>query len=220
MDGGGRRPAAEQAYDAIRHRIMSGALESGARLTEQALAEELGLSRTPVRAAITRLVHEGFVERGDGYSTRVAEFPAEELDQLFEVRRRLECYAAERAARLADPAQIDELERLAEEMEALTPPATEAAFAALSKANAAFHRVLAEAARSPRLMAVLAVAIDVGVVARTYRAYTAADLVRSARHHRELVDALRARSPEWASSVMSSHVLAAAISAGGGRGPR
>lgn len=214
MDGAGRQPAADQAYRAIRQRIMSGALASGTRLTEQALAADLGLSRTPVRAAITRLLHEGFVEKGDGYSTRVAGFPEEELDQLFEVRRRLECYAAERAATRATPAQIVELDRLTDEMEALTPPESADAFAALSTANAAFHRVLAEAACSPRLMAVLAVAIDVGVVARTYRSYTAADLIRSARHHRELVDALRARSPDWASSVMSAHVLAAAASAG------
>lgn len=213
MDGPPRQPAATQAYEAIRNRIMSGEFPGGMRLTEQGLAEDLGLSRTPVRGAMTRLLHEGFIEKGDGYSTRVAAFPEEELDQLFEVRRRLECYAAERAARLATPEEIDELDRLAAEMIALTPPRDPDDYAALSTANASFHRVLAEAARSPRLRAVLAVAVDVGVVARTYRAYQPADLIRSARHHQELVEAIRARSPEWASSVMSSHVLAAAVSA-------
>lgn len=213
MDGAVRLPAAEQAYLAIRARIMSGDLADGARLTEQSLAEELGLSRTPVRAAITRLIHEGFVDRGEGYSTRVAHFPEDELDQIFEIRRRLECYAAGRAAELASDEQIAELDRLTARMEALTPPRSPKAYDEISAINTEFHRVIGEAAASPRLMAVLQMAVDVGVVVRTYHSYSEADLIRSAKHHRELVDAIRARSREWAESVMSSHVLAAGHSA-------
>ena len=213
MDGDARLPAAEQAYLALRARIMSGALAGGARLKEQSLAQDLGLSRTPVRAAITRLIHEGFAERGEGYSTRVARFPEDELDQIFEIRRRLECYAAERAADLASDAQIAELDDLTTRMEALTPPQSPQDYEQIAAINASFHRIIAEAAASPRLMAVLQMAVDVGIVARTYHSYAEADLVRSARHHRELVDALRARAPDWAASVMSSHVLAAAKSA-------
>jgi DNA-binding FadR family transcriptional regulator len=57
----------------------------------------------------------------------------------------------------------------------------------------------------------------VGVVARTYYSYSESDLIRSARHHSEIVDAIAARAPEWAESVMSAHVLAAATSAFPGR---
>lgn len=208
-----RQPAKELAYRAIRAKIMSGELGDGTRLKEQSLASDLGFSRTPVREAITRLVHEGFVERGEGYSTRVAQFPEGELDQIFEIRRRLECYAAERAAKLATPEQIGELDRLSAEIADLTPPRTDNDYAQISALNAAFHRILSEAAQSPRLMAVLSTAVDVGVVSRTYHSYSDEDLIRSARHHQELVDAIRARSEEWAASVMSSHVLAAAHSA-------
>ncbi len=215
MDDAVRLPAAEQAYLAIRARIMSGDLADGARLTEQSLAEELGLSRTPVRAAITRLIHEGFVERGEGYSTRVAHFPEDELDQIFEIRRRLECYAAGRAAERASNQQIADLDDLTTRMEALTPPRTPNDYEEISGINTDFHRIISEAAASPRLMAVLQMAVDVGVVVRTYHSYSEADLLRSAKHHRELVDAIRARSRDWAESVMSSHVLAAAHSASG-----
>lgn len=213
MDVDERQPATEVAYQVIRGRIMAGTLQSGARLTERGLAEELGLSRTPVREAINRLVHEGFAERGDGYSTRVAAFPDAELDQIFEIRRRLECYAAERAALRANDVQVDQLDRLTQDMEDLTPPVTAADYEKISNINTAFHRIISEAARSPRLMTVLQMAVDIGIVARTYHSYSEADLIRSARHHRELVDAIRARNPEWAASVMSSHVLAAAHSA-------
>ncbi|MFK7751325.1 MAG: GntR family transcriptional regulator [Sedimentitalea sp.] len=210
MDGDSKVPARDLAYEAIRARIMSGDLPEGKRLKEQSLASEMGLSRTPVRDAINRLVHEGFAERGEGYSTRVAQFPENELDQIFEIRRRLECYAAERAAERASVDQLDQLDALTTEMEALTPPETDADYSRISQINSAFHRIICEAAQSPRLMAVLAMSVDIGIVSRTYHSYSPADLVRSARHHRELVDAMRARAPDWASSVMSSHVMAAA----------
>lgn len=219
MDGDNtRQPAAELAYEAIRARIMSGDLADGERLKEQSLASEMGLSRTPVREAINRLIHEGFAERGEGYSTRVAHFPEDELDQIFEIRRRLESYAAERAAERASEAQIEELDRLTTEMERLSPPKTDSDYEQISAINADFHRLLADAANSPRLKVVLSMAVDVGIVARTYRSYSDADLIRSAKHHREIVDAIRARSPEWAGHVMSSHVLAAARSAGRRKG--
>lgn len=214
-----RQPAAEQAYQAIRARIVSGVLRSGERLVEQALAQDLGLSRTPVRTAITRLITEGFAERSEGYSTRVAQFPEDELDQIFEIRRRLECYAAGRAAERASPEQVAQLDALTVQMEARTPPKDPEDFNEISRINTEFHRIISEAACSPRLMAVLQMAVDVGVVARTYRNYAEADLTRSARHHRELVDAIRARAPAWAESVMSSHVLAAGVRAGRDPGP-
>ncbi|MEM8801426.1 MAG: GntR family transcriptional regulator [Pseudomonadota bacterium] len=204
-----RIPAADQAYLQIRRRILSGALAAGERLKERDLAEELGISRTPVRSAITRLIHEGFAERGGGYSTRVASFPDQELEQIFEIRRRLESYAAGQAALLATEAQIDRLDDLTKQMEALTPPRSDDDRQELAAINAEFHRIIAEAAASPRLMAVLQMAVDVGIVTRTFHVFSDADRIRSARHHREIVDAIRARSQNWAESVMSSHILAA-----------
>lgn len=213
MDGSNRPPATDTAYDALRARILSGELSPGERLVEQALAEELGLSRTPVREAIRRLMHEGFVEKGQGYSTRVADFPEEELAQLFEIRRRLECYAAGRAAKMASDEEIAELRYLSEQMSKHTPPKSPEEYDIISAANTKFHRIIYEAARSPRLTALIASAVDVGVVARTYYNYSETDLLRSAQHHNEIVDAIAAHAPEWAESVMSSHVLAAASSA-------
>lgn len=210
MDGEDRIPAADQAYLKIRRRILAGDLAAGERLKERELAEELGLSRTPVRSAITRLIHEGFVERGGGYSTKVASFPDQELDQIFEIRRRLECYAAGQAALLASADQIDRLDDLTTRMEALTPPRSNDDRQELAAINTEFHRIIAEASASPRLMAVLQMAVDVGIVTRTFHVFSDADRIRSARHHRELVDAIRARSQDWAESVMSSHILAAA----------
>ena len=210
-DGGEPRrgSAAESAYAALRAEILAGALAEGDRLTETALAERLGLSRTPIREALNRLALEGFVDRAPGAAARVARFPEDEVAQIFSIRVLLEGYAARRAAERASPARIAELARLADAMEARTPPRSEADLEALSAANEAFHRRLMEAAEAPRLAGLLAYTVQVALVQRTYRRFTERDLVRSARHHQELVEALRARAPDWAASVMAAHLLAA-----------
>ncbi|MBA5764860.1 GntR family transcriptional regulator, partial [Vibrio sp. 404] len=66
-----RMNAAEAAYRTIRAKIVSGELAEGERLTEKRLSKDLGLSRTPIREAVGRLILEGFVERQSGYTTRV-----------------------------------------------------------------------------------------------------------------------------------------------------
>ena len=204
-----RSDAVHLAYERIRHDIVTGVLAENERLTEQSLAERLGLSRTPVRAAIGRLVHEGFVDQGPGYSTRVARFPEDELDQVFQLRLQLEGFAARRAAQFANTDQILRLRALAARMSELTPPDNSVHYAELSSSNEQFHRLIVQAACSPRLFAILSVAVDVGVVARTYALYSEADLRRSSRHHHEIADAIEAGSPDWAESVMRSHLLAA-----------
>ncbi len=206
-------PAAEQAYRWIRRAILTRELGEGERLTETRLAADLGLSRTPVREAISRLTHEGFVEQQQGYTTRVARFPQDEVEQIFHIRRLLEGYAARRAARHASGAQIAELRGLCQEMGRHTPPRTQADYETIARANERFHRIIVEATRSPKLQALLSVAVDVGMVARTYHLYSRDDLIRSLRHHVELVDAVVARAETWAENVMSAHIMAAASAA-------
>lgn len=205
--------ASDHAYDRIRHDIATGVLKEHERLTEQALAKRLGLSRTPVREAISRLVHEGFIERQGGYSTRVARFSSDETEQIFQLRLLLEGYAAKRAATLATDEQLQTLRDLANTMTGCTPPQSAKDYDTIARANEAFHRTLCEAAKSPRLTALLAVAIDVGLVAKTYRLYSEQALMRSCQHHHELVDAISARSPQWAENVMAAHILAAQATA-------
>lgn len=212
-DGDIRVPAAEHAYQVLRDRILSSKLAGGDRLIEDGLAKELGISRTPIRAAITRLIHEGLVERGEGYSTCVAQYEREELLRIFEIRRRIESYAARLAATNVTPEQIARLDAITTRMEAITPPATPRDYDEISAINAEFHGIIQEAAATPRLTAVLNMVVDVGVVAHTLHHFSEADLRRSAQHHRELVDALRSGVPDWAESVMSSHVSAASHAA-------
>lgn len=206
---GTKSAASELAYNQIRQDIISGVLEEHERLTEQALAERIGLSRTPVREAIKRLIHEGFIENESGYSTRVASFSVDQAEQIFQLRIMLEGYAIRRAVSFATKEQISTLRTLATRMSQLIPPSTARDYDDIARANEQFHRTIAEAANSARLTALISVAVDVGLVARTYRSYSEAALLRSCQHHHEMVDAIEAGSPDWAESVMTSHLLAA-----------
>lgn len=204
------KSASEHAYDALREAIASGEFAGGQRLTEQMLSQRFGISRTPIRDALRRLEMEGLIAAGNGRGFRVAEWTGDEIDQVFTIRAMLESYAIERATRLATDAQIDELERLSEIMIARTPPRNEEDFNILSDANEHFHKHIIEAAQSERLARLISMTIDMALVFRTYKMYSERDLQRSSQHHREMVEAMRARAPAWAANVMRSHLLAAA----------
>ena len=202
--------ATEIAYRSIRTNIVSGEYAEGERLTETRLSDELGLSRTPIREAIGRLILEGFIENQGGYTTRVAKFPEDEVEQVYEIRRLLECYSVRRAARLATDDDIALLRAIHDRMKADTPPSDEDAHVRLTLANEEFHKSIVAAARSPRLQALIVTAFEMGMVVRTYRMFTPSELRRSLNHHAELIEAIEAREPDWAESVMSAHLLAGA----------
>lgn len=212
MRGEDDRPAsaADSAYLRLRAEILSGDLAPDERLTEVALADRLGISRTPVREAVKRLLIEGFVTRAPGEGLRVTALRSDEVDQIFRIRLMLESYGARRAAEHASAAEIAELHRLADIITAHSPPASDEDHEVMSEANAAFHRTIMQAARSPRLGSMLSLAVNLGLVLRTYRMYSPHDMARQARHHHDIAEAISARDPDWAEAAMSAHVLAAA----------
>ncbi len=205
-----RLNAADSAYHALRDDILSGVLKPDDRLTEVTLADRLNMSRTPVREAVKRLLIEGFLTRAPGEGLRVTGLEPDEVQQIFQIRLKLEGYGARRAAEHATPAEQAELHRLADVMTTYTPPKTDQDFEIISDANAAFHRTIMLAARSPRLGAMMSLAINLGLVLRTYRMYDDHDMIRQSRHHHDIAEAISARDPDWAEAAMSSHVLAAA----------
>ncbi len=205
-----RLNAADSAYHALRDDILSGVLKPDDRLTEVTLADRLNMSRTPVREAVKRLLIEGFLTRAPGEGLRVTGLEPDEVQQIFQIRLKLESYGARRAAEHATPAEQAELHRLADVMTAHTPPKADQDFDTISEANAAFHRTIMLAARSPRLGAMMSLAINLGLVLRTYRMYDDHDMIRQSRHHHDIAEAISAGDPDWAEAAMSSHVLAAA----------
>src|SRR5438552_16279828 len=86
----------EAAYDAILENILSGALISGAVVSEVSLARELNVSRTPVHQALTRLAKEGLIEHGTGRKPRIARFGRDDVIEIYDMRLLLETAATQR----------------------------------------------------------------------------------------------------------------------------
>ncbi|GGJ22427.1 GntR family transcriptional regulator [Deinococcus roseus] len=88
----------DEIYQLLRHQILSGGIQPGARIAEIELCERFGVSRTPIREAIQRLVQEGMLEANANKSVRVRVLSAEEARQSYQVREALDGLAAELAA--------------------------------------------------------------------------------------------------------------------------
>jgi DNA-binding GntR family transcriptional regulator len=139
---------AQQAYNQIRHEILTCILPPGQVLSERTLAQQYDMSKTPVREALGQLYHEGLVRRLPGRGYLVAPITIEDVQNLFDLRLILEVAAVERAARRLSPAQIAILKNMASISYRLDDPESHVAFL---DANRKFHLTLAEASGNRRL---------------------------------------------------------------------
>jgi DNA-binding GntR family transcriptional regulator len=111
----------QRAYEQIKQMIVSGELAPGTFLTERPLASRLEMSTTPVRSALERLDHEGFVSISPQQGAAVRAFSFHEISELYEIRIALEPFVARRVAGRLTPAQLERLEAsLAAQRENLT----------------------------------------------------------------------------------------------------
>ena len=202
------------AYEQIREAIVEGRYAPGQRLIEQRLASDLVLSRTPVREALLRLEAEGLVVSEKHRGAIVRPVTAQEIEDLYALRTRLESLAAECAARRRTPADIAELDEAVDAFEAAIPAAVKAGKKSdlagtreLTRANGRFHDAVLRAARSDRLTRVLAGSVDVPLVFQSLRKFDRPQLERSGLFHALIRDAIVAREPERAGRLMTEHVL-------------
>ncbi len=197
--------ASDRAYAEIRALILAGEIAPGASVTEQMLAEIVGVSRTPVRDALRRLEAELYIRRSGSKRLLVADWSRDDLAEMFTLRAMLEAHAAARAAERIEPSALVELKetnaRLAAELARPVPD-----IAVFLAENRRFHELVINAAGSPRLAGMLGKLVEQPVVRRTAARYSADELRRSEREHAELILALEARDPDWARAVMTAHI--------------
>lgn len=194
---------AEQAYHAVRASIADGRLAPGARITERNLAAALDISPTPVREAISKLEHEGLLERVGVRRLQVADHPAETLHELREIEVMLRGAEARFAARKISPETVARMRRSVEELvegRASLSLAEQYAMAQL------FDAEIARAAANPALRSLID---SYGIYATDYRRQAAEHDAKSPKwvatrieQHRALVEALAARDEDEAERVM------------------
>lgn len=199
-----QRSLASQVHDAICDSLASGELAPGERIVVERLAERLGVSPTPVREAVARLVQEGLIEDASNGKLRIVPLTPSYVRDTFQVRGVLEGLAAELAALRITPGQIDGLrEALATTEVALVEGKHEAHV----RTDALLHRTVAEASGN-------------AVLAREFRALAAhVDYIRgySQRHigdhirrshdeHTRIVELLGLGDGEAARRAMERHI--------------
>jgi GntR family transcriptional regulator of vanillate catabolism len=203
----------ERATRDVRGLILSGELPAGARLTEVALSERLGVSRTPLRQALERLISEGLLIRNPGGGCQVASFDLDDITDAIELRGVVEGTAARLAAeRGADPALMQEACAILDAIDSnVNAPGAED-FDAYVRLNAEFHDVLS------RLSGSAVVAREVKRIARLPLASPSAflrgqdmvpdfmtSLVRAQAQHRAILEAIAAREGARAEALAREH---------------
>jgi DNA-binding GntR family transcriptional regulator len=146
--GRAHQPLRRAVYDEVQRRIVDGRLQQGQRIFEDQLAQELDVSRNPVREALQALQSEGFVELEPRRGARVAVITAERANELFELREALEGMVARLAAQRRTPDQLLGLQRL---VQLGADAARSGDLLALPALNTEFHRLLCNAANNAML---------------------------------------------------------------------
>lgn len=206
------RPASAVAAALIRDAITQGRLEPGARLKEENLAAELGLSRTPVREALVLLQSEGLVEAVPNRGAFVRSYDADDLRDMYELRALLEGFAARRAAERISDTQLKALRASCSRFERLVARAgqpTTATVRELVRENAVFHDAVLAAAGNERLAVMVRQVVAIPLVYKSYVWYTQDQVRSSARAHALLVRAFEQRHAARAESLMREHIHAA-----------
>lgn len=199
----------EYAYMQVRDRILTGAYKPGTRLGEQAIADELRLSRTPVREALRRLSETGLVELKPNQRATVMGWSVDLLRDTFDTRVLLESEGARHAATEITEVELKGLADLMQAMEEAMVADAPGSGDLVGRLNQQFHAGIVEASRRRH---VIRLAENLRFQPRMVIGRP--DLAEEFRHrsmhqHREIHRALEARDPEWAEATMRAHLLAA-----------
>lgn len=198
--GGGQ--LGDRAYADLKALIVGFELQPGESLSEKALSERLGLSRTPIREACQRLAREGLVRLVPGRGAFVAEISIPDVVELFQIREALEAFAARLAARNPDPALIDGLIADLDATKLDEPADVEAYYDLSTRIDLA----ILEMASNSRLSRALDEVWTQVTRARRVASTNASRLQGSAEEHRAILSAIRSGDESVAHEAMASHV--------------
>jgi DNA-binding GntR family transcriptional regulator len=195
--------ASDRVYAVLRDEIVSWRIPAGTPLSEVELAERLGVSRTPLRAALTRLALEGLVDTSQGRTGVVAEMSSATVADLFELREALEVHAARLAAKRCDPRVF---EALAAEFDAAAAVLQDGGAGAYYGVIGRFDDAVDRAIRNPALRASLAATRTHLARARRLAADNPQRLLQAASEHAAICRAVAAGDETLAAAATTVHL--------------
>lgn len=202
-DVGGRGRLTERAYTYVREGILDGSIPVGTALTEEHIAEAIGSSRTPVRHALSQLLHEGLVQVGPRRQLTVRGFTPEHQAEILTLRQALEGVAVRRASEVITEEAIDELRLNVMRQRRAAAERREDDFIDLDEA---FHLSIAAGAQMPLLEGLLRQLREFVRVVRHGRHRPPEVLVQVVAEHEQIVDAIEARDSDAAHAALIDHL--------------
>ena len=193
----------DAAYEQIRRRILDNVWPPGHRALEQEVALALGMSRTPVHEALSRLHNEGLVEVIPRHGMRVLPVSPTDMREIYDILTALECMAAELLAR-RKPSDA-QLKPLVDATKAMTKALKADDLEAWAKADESFHAQLLELAGNRQLQATVLNYWDRAHRARLFTLRLRPKPVNSTAEHMQMVERLRAGDAEGAARVTRAH---------------
>ena len=187
----------------IERMILQGELQSGAKLTEATLAEQLGVSRGPVREAFRMLEESGLVRTIKNRGVFVRDVAVEEALEIFEVRAVMDLYVGRKLAETITPQQLKELRQLVDAMDQAVTGGNAGDY---HRFNLKFHDRLLELADNAKLTATYRKLVNELSLFRRQN-LTAESMAVFTREHKQIVKAIAAGDPEAAGQAMFQHVM-------------
>ena len=197
------KPLREIVFETIREAIINGQLPPNERLMEIQLAEEMGVSRTPVREAIRKLELEGLVIMIPRKGAYVAGLSLKDIADVFEVRAALEGLAAGLAAERITEEEMEQLERSLVKVSELTELND---IDELINVDTKFHDVLYKASRNERLVQIVSNLREQIQRFRTTSLAQPGRIKDALEEHKKIVEAVSDRNLELAQALAQAHI--------------
>jgi DNA-binding GntR family transcriptional regulator len=200
---GKRKPLREVVYDSLKKSILHGKLKAGQRLIEETLANQIGISRTPVREAFHKLERDDLVSRLPKGGFAVREFTKEDVEEIFGIRIALESYAAYLAAIHITEEKISTLEKKAtESVNALEKGEDEKAV----QLHTEFHDFLYKSCKSKKLTEMINNFRDYFYRYRSALLHAPGGFKTSISGHHQMIDAMKKKNPKLVEKLVRSHL--------------
>ena len=202
----GYKPLRDVVFETLRDAIIKQVLKPGERLMEIQLADEMGVSRTPVREAIRKLELEGLVVMVPRKGAYVAGVSMKDIHEVYEVRAALEMLAVSLAAERITDEELDALERQVLRESEAEANADEHSLDNIIYIDSSFHDIIYQAAHNQRLVQF------VNILQEQLQRFRAASWSRPGRsktaleEHKQIVEALAERNGELAAKLAKEHI--------------
>ena len=197
------RPIRDIAYEQLKHAIITGQIPAGSRIVETVYADQLHISRTPLREALRKLERDGLVEYVLHRGVVVRAFTIDDIDEIFTIRNAMMMLILPSVVERVTPQVISELRMLLSEMDVAQK---EEDADALASFNRAFHSKIEHLTDKKRILRVID---DQEEYILRFSAITIASIVRRSKAHQEhhqMVDLLEKHDLEGLEKLMAHHL--------------